>query len=113
MNQDELIEKCRLTDDEILHDCICRYRKNASADELIMSAFKGIAEYQLRKAIPIIQKAERERILNYLLAEPRAYEFETYYSIVLPKSELKALKGDSIRRPSANPSQRRRRPQAS
>jgi len=70
MNQDELIEKCRLTDDEILHDCICRYRENASADELIMSAFKGIAEHQLRRAIPIIEaearKAEREKLYDIL-----------------------------------------------
>ncbi len=54
MNQDELIEKCRLTDEELYNVC---------CDDLYKDGWQAIADAQLRKAIPIIQKAERERLL--------------------------------------------------
>jgi len=55
MNQDELIEKCRLTDEELerLHYAKRIYTSNWFQDAL---------QAQLRKAIPIIQKAEREKV---------------------------------------------------
>jgi len=69
MNQDELIEKCRLTAKEIYALLISNtqiFRKGDSGrvDCLI------IVEAQLRKAIPIIEaearKAERERVVKEL-----------------------------------------------
>ncbi len=101
MNQDELIEKCRLTGEEVKREWNEAWRKqdcSADLDDEEFKVLQDINEAQLRKAIPIIEakarKAERERVLAYLLAEPRSYEFETYYSIILKKSELQALKGE-------------------
>jgi len=68
MNQDELIEKCRLTGEEMA-DLVRQAQTN---DYTFMVGLMRIAEAQLRKAIPIIEaearKAERERWLRELEA---------------------------------------------
>jgi len=77
MNIDELIEKCRLTDEEIEiasavgreHYCRTHYLSKLprfnDADK-VRAAEREVAEAQLRKAIPTIEaearKVERERI---------------------------------------------------
>jgi len=78
MNQHELIEKCRMTDEEVEiasavgreHYCRTHYLSKLprfnDADKA-RAAEREVAEAQLRKAIPIIEaearKAERERVL--------------------------------------------------
>jgi len=68
MNQDELIEKCRLTDEEIASILVekCGLGHSNYWDAITVNDFRKFGEEWLRKAIPIIQKAERERIIRYL-----------------------------------------------
>lgn len=76
MNQDELIEKCRLADDEIeIASAVGRERyckthylsklPRFNGADKARTGEKEVAEAQLRKAIPIIEaearKAEREK----------------------------------------------------
>jgi len=106
MNQDELIEKCRLTDKEI-----AVYHRQAShiaiefasategnfrqedIDAIYDDSEKAMLEAQLRKAIPIIEaearKAERKRIFT----EIQNRGLGTLGSIYLPADVWKALKG--------------------
>jgi len=60
MNTEELIEKCRLTRDEIyqIYDKLHRENPHWSQIHSQRDADIEIAEAQLRKAIPIIQKIE-------------------------------------------------------
>jgi len=59
MNQDELIEKCRLKEREL-------QRPKYDGLKFDIDDIEYVLEDQLRKAIPIIQKVERERIANWL-----------------------------------------------
>jgi len=68
MNQDELIEKCRLTEEGITIELLKVY-PNTYVNDLAPTekAFVySLIQAQLRKAIPIIQKAERQRFLEWL-----------------------------------------------
>jgi len=60
MNQDELIGKCRLTDEEMADYVKTLYQLGTAVE------IKERLEAQLRKALPIIQKAERERIKEFM-----------------------------------------------
>ena len=68
MNQDELIEKCRLT-----HEEVRRAKLDSGVLAMIHRGDYPILEAQLRKAIPIIQKAEGGRIVNILEKEGKHY----------------------------------------
>jgi len=57
MNTEELIEKCKLTDEEIL-DAYYDNLGDGAADHT--AGYKAIAKAQLRKVIPIIQKKYAE-----------------------------------------------------
>jgi len=75
MNQDELIEKCRLTDKELDElsfndDISIPSTYDPLLNEWQTPIFDDLLDAQLRKAIPIIEaearKAERERIADWL-----------------------------------------------
>jgi hypothetical protein len=89
MDKDELIEKCRLTEEE---------RKKAYDDWLYNDSdcrhpFDVECEAQLRKALPIIQKAERERIEQLFASyHPCTEDEDAYYTIL--ESDWQALKGE-------------------
>ncbi|RLC61423.1 MAG: hypothetical protein DRI01_08515 [Chloroflexi bacterium] len=79
---DKLIEKCRLTEEELrqardrahdkYNDELLAYleMKRHSSPNIVGFYTKEVAETQLRKAISIIQKAERERIRQILGIPP-------------------------------------------
>jgi len=89
MNPDELIEKCRLTDEEIEEI----WYKGTEWGSCKIS--QQIADAQLHEAIPIIEaearKAERERIINWLeqFKIHRKWNFATFE---MPNWEWQALK---------------------
>jgi len=73
MNLDELFEKCRLTAGEVRHYLVTGCGLDGSANcwySVDIDDWLVIARAQLRKAIPIIQKAERERIGRMLGMPP-------------------------------------------
>jgi len=84
MNQEELIEKCKLTDEELAKVTNC----DVKSIETMGDYEKKIAQAQLHKAIPIIQKAERERMIREL--EDKG--LGTLGSIYLPADIWQALK---------------------
>jgi len=88
MNQDELIEKCRLTDDKMGYylssDCGLGYPADYW-DVVVLEDWHKLVEAQLRKAIPIIEaearKAERERIADWL-EQQEAIWVDKNYTII-------------------------------
>jgi hypothetical protein len=93
MNQDELIEKCMLTDedfDKIQRDCPTY--DLSFIDDYSLEVF-SMLEAQLHKAIPIIQKAERERIVDIVAALGAGRHKNVNY-IAIRYEELQALKGE-------------------
>jgi hypothetical protein len=91
MNIDELVEKCRLTDWQIT-----QYQEGNAYFIYPQYAYRML-EAQLCKAIPIIQKAERERIIRDLEAIDRdAYDVKDFTRRVcdLIVEERQSLKGE-------------------
>ena len=69
MNLDELFEKCRLTAGEVRHYLVTGCGLDGSANcwySVDIDDWLVIARAQLRKAIPVVQKMERERIRQML-----------------------------------------------
>jgi len=92
MNQDELIEKCRLTDEEVgdvYYPSITPQKYG-----------HRVAQAQLRKAIPIIEaearKAERERIISLVrqITPVRPLDGVLYYDVRFTATDWQALKGE-------------------
>jgi len=94
MNQDELIEKCRLTDDEIWDAIETKYAAVKPSD--VSDACVLVAEAQLRKAISIIQQVEREAIRAILRRGFLSWGSDGFHSsyIKLDSSSWQALKGE-------------------
>jgi hypothetical protein len=99
MNTDELIEKCRLEGHErikIAKDYVLQHPDHLEP-ECEFSFLDKMLDAQLRKAIPIIQKAERERIIRDLEAIDRdAYDVKDFTRRVcdLIVEERQFLKGE-------------------
>ncbi len=106
MNQDELIEKCRLTDEEF-RNVIGLYRgrfgRLPEYTPEITPRDREVAEAQLHKAIPTIEaearKAERERIVEILkdcqftIIAPNA-PANAEVEFLIPLEKWQALKGE-------------------
>jgi len=93
MNQDELIEKCLLTNEEIAKavENLSPLQRHTRTSRLL--------EAQLHKAIPIIQKAERVRWLKELEAIERdPYDVKDFTRRVcdLIVEKKQSLKGDLL-----------------
>ena len=83
---EELIEKCRLTDEEI-GKTFTRHQKSHPHHQWDSTGmFRAMADAKLRKAIPIVsaevRKAERERIIG-IIADS-AYSRQDSLDLILP-----------------------------
>jgi len=106
MNQDELIEKCRLTDEEIEDYLTMDCGLGCPADYwdgVILEDWHKLVEAQLRKAIPVIEQeyeAECQKRVERIFEEiEKAIDEESYpddeeqwYRLTIPKSWWKCLK---------------------
>lgn len=89
----ELVEKCRLTDNE-MNKAVKAHLKRFP-DHTIYPLRRVATNAQLLKAIPIIQKAERERmVVEYSIPEVSS-DYGDEPNFILLKVPKQALKGDT------------------